>query len=123
MGSGTEDTPWRDHDGDDGAGQTRMPTSAVLSTARQIGVRSSVMAAMSHTCIGNDESVWQSLFVVSRVVLSEHTSSSYTVLAAAVPVLMYFLESTRTGTFKYFHVTSISYNESTWTKFMQTYVN
>ena len=57
MGSGTEDTPWRDHDGDDGAGQTRMPTSAVLSTARQIGVRSSDMAAMSHTCIGNDGSV------------------------------------------------------------------
>ena len=43
----------------------------------------------------------------------EHTSSSYTVLAAAVPVLMYFSESTCTGTFKYFHVTSISYNEST----------
>ena len=33
--------------------------------------------------------------------------------AAAVPVLMYFLESTCTGTFKYFHVTSISHNEST----------
>ena len=55
MGSGTEDTPWRDHEGDDGAGQARMPTSAVLSTARQIGVCSSDMAAMSHTCIGNDE--------------------------------------------------------------------
>ena len=53
---------------------------------------------------------------------SEHTSSNYTILAAAVPVLMYFLESTGTGTFKYFHVTSISYNESTWTKFMQLYV-
>ena len=37
--------------------QTRMPTSAVRSTARQIGVFSSVMAAMSHTCIGNDGSV------------------------------------------------------------------
>ena len=34
--------------------------------------------------------------------------------AAAVPVLMYLiLESTCTGTFKYFHVTSISYIEST----------
>ena len=55
MGSGTEDTPWRDHEGDDGAGQTRRPTSAVLSTARQIGVCSSDMTAMSHTCIGNDE--------------------------------------------------------------------
>ena len=42
--------------------------------------------------------------------------------AAAVPVLMYFLESTCTGIFKYFHITSISYIESTWTKFMQIYV-
>ena len=79
MGSGTEDTPWRDHEGDDGAGQTRMPTSAVLSTARQIGVCSSDMTAMSHTCIGNDEVYDKICFVEDRVVLSEHTSSSYTV--------------------------------------------
>ena len=122
MGSGTEDTPWRDHEGDDGAGQTRKPTSAVLSTARQIGVCSSDMTAMSHTCIGKWWSVGQVEFVEDRVVLSEHTSSSYTVSAAAVPVLMYFLESTCTGIFKYFHITSISYIESTWTKFMQIYV-
>ena len=64
-------------------------------------------------------SVWQVCFVEDRVVLSEHTSSSYTVFGSCSTGTHVLSESTCTGTFKYFRVTSISYNESTWTKFMQ----
>ena len=93
--------------------QTRVPTSAVLSTARQIGVCSSVMAAMSHTCIGNDEVCDKFVLLKAELYYQNTLVLATPFSAAAVPVLMYFSESTCTGTFKYFHVTSISYIEST----------
>ena len=122
MGSGTEDTPWRDHDGDDGAGSDEDAHLGSLehsSTDRGVLLGHDGDVAHLHR---QRWSVRQVGFVEDRVILSEHTSSSYTVSAAAVPVLMYFLESTCTGIFKYFHITSISYIESTWTKFMQIYI-